>query len=334
MSRPIRVPTIPGSAEWRALRRTGVGASDLPIIVGDSPFSDPVTLFQEKLGYTADPIENASMEAGHWLEDLIARWYAETEHRKVRRVNALLRKREEPWMIATPDREVAGKRLLEVKVTDHPGAEWGTPGTDQVPDRVIEQVQWQAEVADVDVVDVAVFFTRTRRREVYTVGRDPAIVSELVAYGAEFWRCVQERTPPVPRGVGLRTLLRADEIEADAELTAYVRRYLAAKADIEAMEAERDAAKALIADRLDAVGGARGDDFRIHYRPRADSAVVAWQKVAAAYRDEIESKFETGEGIPREVTERLDRVVAELTSVRSGGRPLLINPVRAEQSAA
>lgn len=339
MSRPIRVRVVPGSAEWRELRRSGVGASDIPVITGDSRFGDVVTLYQEKLGYTADPVETDFMASGNWLEDLIARWYAEREGRKVRRPNALLRSRERPWMIATPDRAVAGYGLLEVKVTDHPGDRWGTPGTDQVPDDVREQTTWQAAVADVEVVDVAVFFTRTRRREVYTVGRDPALVDELIEYGAGFWHSVETRTPPEPTGRAVRALLRADEVEADEQLTAYVARYLAARDDLEAMEAEAEEAKRLIRDRLDEVGGARGDGFRIHYRPH-EVRRTAWEKVAREYDRIIDLFNEARAGNPEVTPEMLDdaikrwgQIETDLTRV-DHSRPLLIKQPKESRTHA
>jgi putative phage-type endonuclease len=318
--RPIRIPTVPGSPEWRALRRTGIGASDIAVITGDSRWGSISSLYQDKLGYAADPLVNPSMEAGQWLEDLIARWYAEKTGHRIRRINALLRSRAQDWMIATPDREVRGGRagLLEVKVTDQPGERWGEPGSDQVPDDVREQVTWQAAVADVEVVDIAVFFTRSRRRELYTVGRDPALVSELIDYGAAFWRSVQTRTPPEPVNRPVRHLLREDEIEADAELTALVESSLALRAELAAVESDQKQVDDQIRALLDQVGGARGPGFRIHYRPNADAHPVAWEKVAVAYRDLL---IEAGWPL-----DEIARVERELTETKRGARPLLIKP--------
>lgn len=315
-STPERTKLVQGSAAWHAWRRTGVGSSDISVLTGDAPWGDPVTLFQEKLGYAAPVLATASMEAGQWLEDLIAHWYAKKTERRVRVINYGLRSREHPFAIASPDRAVPGRGLLEVKIADHPGDAWGKPGTDQVPDRVVEQALWQAEVAGVEVVDVAVFFTRTRRREVYSVGHDPAIVTELLAFGADFWRCVETRTPPEPVERRLHLPLREDEIEADEELTSYTLRYLAAKDDLGEMEEELEAAKELLKMRLDQVGGARGDGFRIHYRPNADSTIVAWDRAAIAYRQRL-----VDAGVPEA---ELDQVIADLTSTKQGARPLVV----------
>jgi putative phage-type endonuclease len=337
---PLRIPVVPGSPEWRALRRTGVGASEIPIITGDSRFGDLASLYQDKLGYAADLVESPSMEAGHWLEDIVARWYAEKTGHKVRRLNALLRNRERPWMIATPDRVQPGRGLLEVKVTDAPGERWGRPGTDEVPDDVREQVQWQAAVAGVEVVDVAVFFTRTRRRERYTVGRDQTLIDELIEYGAAFWHSVQTRTPPEPVGRSPRALLRGDEIEADDELAAMVDLSLSLRAVVANAEADQKQVDDAIRTRLDAVGGARGEGFRVHYRPQKDREVVAWQKVAHEYDRIIAliSKHRRGNADigPEQIDEALDRwrsgrIETDLTSIRPGPRPLVITTPRASK---
>lgn len=333
MSRPIRVPTVPGSDHWRALRRTGVGASDVPIITGDSRFGDVASLYAEKLGYAADPVETDFMASGHWLEDLIARWWAKETGHPVRRLNALLRNRERPWMIATPDRSVPGVGLLEVKVTDHPGDRWGTPGTDQIPDDVLEQVQWQAAVADVETVDIAVFFTRTRRRERYTVGRDAVLIEELTDYGAAFWRCVETRTPPEPAGRAVRALLRDDEVEADAELTTLVQGARVIRDDLVRAEKSKDEIDALIKARLDRVGGARGDGFRVHYRPNADGTRTDWEAVARAYRAAMLAALDDPEMVAEE-TESLDQIGRDLTQVVPGARPLRLTFAKTKEVAA
>ena len=328
MARPARTPLVPGSPEWHAWRRTGVGSSDIPIITGDAPWrdADVVSLYQEKLGYTPARVASASMEAGQWLEDIIARWWADKTSRKVRRINAGLRSRDMSWAIASPDRAVAGGGLLEVKIADHPGDAWGKPESDQIPDHYFEQVQWQAFVADVEVVDVAVFFTRSRQRVPYRVGRDMGVIDELLEYGAAFWRCVQERTAPQPPTARVNLPLREDEIEADEELELLTVQLIEAEQDLAGRQSVVDELKSAIRERLSDVGGARGPGFRIHYRPQADRTITNWQAAAQAYRDLIEEygldvDFAT---FQRVLPKGLDGVLADLTSTKPGARPLLV----------
>ena len=316
-----RLPVTPGSKQWLEARRQGLGASEIAIVTGDSPWGDIASLYADKLGYAADLIESPAMSTGRRLEDVIARWYSDDTGRKVRRINALYRNRERPWMLATPDRQALDSRLVELKSTSVT-AGWGPDGSDQVPDHYLEQAQWQAAVTGAQVVDLAVFFFTTRRLQVHPIRRDQGLIDELIEYGAAFWRCVETRTPPDPVGRSPRALLRADEIEADAELTTLVTAALAIREDVALAERRQQDIDDAIRARLDAVGGARGDGFRIHYRPQKDRETVAWQKVAAAYRQHIEEEW--GAAWPDELTELLDRIQRDLTSTRQGPRPLLI----------
>jgi putative phage-type endonuclease len=324
--KPERTKLVQRSPEWHAWRRTGIGSSDIPVITGDAPWGDPVTIYQEKLGYTAAAVSTPHMDAGTWLEDIIARWWADEKRHRVRKVNYGLRSREHRFAIASPDRAVPGRGLLEVKVADHPGDSWGKPNTDQIPDHYFEQVQWQAAVAGVEVVDIAVFFTRTRRREPYTVLRDQSVIDELLEYGAAFWRHVEERTPPEPVARSLRLPLKADEIEADDEITELVQMLESAQ---RALDLEKDAVeqfKGQLKERLAEVGGARGNGFRIHYRPNADSTVTNWEAVARAYRELIETNgLDVNLPQLRALLPRgLDGIVEDLTSTKPGARPLLV----------
>lgn len=57
-----------GSNEWLIWRRQGIGASDAPIIMRQSPYSTPFELWQEKVGLTAGFAGNYATERGQRLE--------------------------------------------------------------------------------------------------------------------------------------------------------------------------------------------------------------------------------------------------------------------------
>lgn len=343
MARPERTPLEQGSPEWHAWRRTGVGSSDIPVITGDARYGDVATLYQEKLGYAAPRVETDFMAAGKRLEKVIANWYQEDTGHRVRRVNAGLRDRERRFMIASLDREasIGGKRRpLEIKTAAAPGDDWGKTSlehpSDIIPDYYLEQVQWQAAITGADVVELAVFFFSTRRWEPYRIGRDQGVIDELVEYGAAFWRCVQERRAPEPIERSLRLPLRADEIEADEDITELVLMLESAERALYLEQEAVDQFKGQLRERLADVGGARGDGFRVHYRHQADRTVTNWEAVARFYRDLIE---DTGLDVsPAELARRLPRgldgVIADLTSTKPGARPLMVKRSKEKTRAA
>lgn len=338
-----RTPLVQGSPEWHEWRRTGVGSSDIPVITGDAHYGDVATLYQEKLGYTATRVETDFMAAGKRLEKVIAGWYQEDTGHPVRTVNFGLRDRERRFMIASLDREatIVGKRRpLEIKTAAAPGDEWGKTSLDNpsdvIPDRYLEQVQWQAAVSGADVVDLAVFFFSTRRWEPYRIGRDQGVIDELVEYGAAFWRCVETRTAPEPVEHRLRLPLRADEIEADEALIELVELHDELHAEKDAAEASLAEVKAELRQKLDDVGGVRGPGFRVHYRHNADSTVTNWEAVAGAYRTRLELVASTlvAPSSRDDVVADLDDILADLTSLKPGARPLVVRRQKEKTRAA
>jgi predicted phage-related endonuclease len=61
-----------GSAEWLAARRELVTASDLPVLLGISPYKCEADLADEKRGLAPEQESSLRMRMGLALEDLIA----------------------------------------------------------------------------------------------------------------------------------------------------------------------------------------------------------------------------------------------------------------------
>ena len=57
------------TCEWKQFRRTHIGASDAPIIMGESPWSTPLKLYEQKIfGFELE--ENRYMSRGKELEPI------------------------------------------------------------------------------------------------------------------------------------------------------------------------------------------------------------------------------------------------------------------------
>lgn len=103
---------------WKALRSKYIGGSDAAAVVGLNPFSSPYSLWAEKTGKVPPFEGNLTTDVGTYLEEFVARKFAEISGKKVRRVNQSLINDRYPFAIANIDRDVVGEDSgLECKST-------------------------------------------------------------------------------------------------------------------------------------------------------------------------------------------------------------------------
>lgn len=181
-------------AEWLQARRAGVTASEIPVILGLSPWSSPFALFHEKTGTIASQPDQGVMERGRVLEPYIAGKFAERhpEFAVEGDGRQLYRHPERPSMMATPDRMLSPAwtadnsleafsqpytAVLECKVQDS-DEEWGDEGTSDIPAHYMAQVAWQMDVMGVDTAFVAALSIREWRIREYIVTHDESPVIE------------------------------------------------------------------------------------------------------------------------------------------------------------
>lgn len=180
------VDTSPGlSPRQLELRRGGVGASEIAVLVGLSRWSSPVAIWEAKVRGAAAAFTYPA-ELGLELEDPIARVWGRRNARELARVDTLVHPAM-PYALATPDRAVfvpgadfAGRlverdgvkvlencegaeRLLQVKSTNWRMRRfWGEPDTDQIPAEYLCQAHWEGAVAGLERVTFAVDFDKTQ----------------------------------------------------------------------------------------------------------------------------------------------------------------------------
>lgn len=283
----LAMPVRQGTPEWLAMRRTGIGSSDAPVIAGER--GSVLELWAEKSGLvepeTPDGDTARLFEWGHRLEPVVAEWYADTTGRQLQRVNQMLRHRDVSYAFASLDRKVVGeKRIVEIKTT-----RFGWTGGEEVPGAVQCQVQHQLWVTGYDVADVAVLTGGSEPR-VYEIGRDDALIADLAYLEAEFWHWVTDGIrPPVDGSENARRVLsklhpRNDGtmVPPTTEIDDVVAQWKAAKATVKEVEA----AEATLANTLRAlIGDADGIEGRVTWKRNADSTRTNWPAVAKAYRE-------------------------------------------------
>lgn len=181
-------------------RRTFIGGSDAPVILGLSSWKTRYELWQEKTG-EKEPDDLSEVERVRWgtiLEAVVAEEYMRRTGKRVRRVNQRQVSKDHPWMVAQIDRRIVGGGLLEIKTTDGAnGGEWGEEGTADIPTHYYAQVQHQLAVMRESFAEVAVLIGGNRMR-LYLVPRDEAFIADMITAESEFWMFVQSHVAPEP----------------------------------------------------------------------------------------------------------------------------------------
>lgn len=199
--------------EQREQRRRGIGSSDIPAIVGVSPYASAIDVYLDKLGLNE---ERATQETwcGDRAEAFIATLYEERSGNHVCPVDLTHAHPAHPWALATPDRwrdpggiveiKLVGARMLHLWAD---GVETAAGRWRGLPAHVEVQVQWQLEVCDVERADVAALLGGTDFR-IYPVERDRARGAELLEHGRRFWQeHVLARVPPPHTAEDARKML-------------------------------------------------------------------------------------------------------------------------------
>jgi putative phage-type endonuclease len=190
------IETFTTDQEWHAIRRSGIGGSDTAAVLGLSKWRTPLQVYYEKIG-EADPIvETEPMRWGKVLEPVLIQEYANKTGRVVNKPSGVIRLADHPHFIANLDGFTEDGRVLEIK-TARSADNWGDEGTDEVPTDYFLQVQHYMAVTGMQVTDIAVLIGGSDFR-IYEVEADPELHQMMLKQGAEFWKRVQEATPPDP----------------------------------------------------------------------------------------------------------------------------------------
>jgi putative phage-type endonuclease len=274
---PRKLPVRQGSPEWLEARRTHVTATDLPVLLGISPWKCEQDLADEKL--SGNGVESTlRMRVGSALEDLILAAYAEQTGRKARRVRGLWESSRVPWAAASPDATAAG-RLVELKWTGA-RARFGSG----LPEDVEAQVQWQLFVAESPECDVATLTVGEDDLRVFTVHADDGLQRHLVAIAADFRRRLAEGGPFAQSLDSIKRRHPADdgtEMTADPDLDAAMHALRAVRASVESLEADEKALKVAVQTRMADAAVLVGDGYRVTWRRTKDRTETDWKSLAA-----------------------------------------------------
>ena len=226
-------------------RKKGIGGSDAGAILGISPWKTPLQVYMDKVG-AADPIQdNDSMFWGRTLEPVIRQRYADVTNRKVVVPDTLITHPKFEFMIGNLDGITSDNRVLEVK-TARSAEGWGEPGSNEIPDSYMIQVQHYMLITAIPVADVAVLIGGSDFR-IYEVPAEPELMELMIEKETGFWSRVINRDPPEP--ITYQDMLlkygrtsKESRVQADAVAIAAVARLK----EIKAIAKEEDELKTVI----------------------------------------------------------------------------------------
>lgn len=283
------------AAEWRALRRQSIGASEIAAVLGISQYQDPMSVYLSKVE-GAEIEQTEAMEWGTRIEDYIRQKYAEKHLLKVVQPKSIFRIRGIP-MHACPDGIIWPKiatddvkKGLECKNVGWRMArnwEHGVPADYQL------QCQQSMHVLEIMQWDVAVLIGGQEYRE-YTIDYDAELGATLEEAATVFWdRFVSQKIPPMDlaglssMGEYIRKCLSKTDgniregTEAERGwLEDFVRARKGAKAVSEQMEEAGNNMRLVIGES----DGIRwGDKSKVTFKKQKGRATVDWETIARSH---------------------------------------------------
>ena len=279
-------------------RRHGVGASEVAAVLGLNEFRSALDVFMEKTGVVESTGEdpNEAAEWGNRLESEVARAYADKIGEPVTlRTSFTLTHPRFTWALATPDRIVTSadsRWLLEIKCRSWSTAKgFGTPGTDQVPDDVLCQAQWQMCVTGDLRCDIALLIDG-REFRIYRIERDLELHAQMLHQVGEFWRLhvLRDVPPPVVAkdNESIKLLfpknLRPMMPVVGPEGATLLDELRQARARFDSASEQKDAVEAAVKVFLGDYEGAEANGMRVTWKNNKDSLKTNWQAVAEVVR--------------------------------------------------
>lgn len=180
------------TAEQRQLRTQGIGSSDAAAILGMDPFRNAFAVWADKTGRDPGFEGNEATRRGNHLEAGVLNWAQEELGGIQFERNVFIKMKDRPLVVnldacfGDPKPNQGG--IVEAKTTNDPD-EWGIPGSDEVPERVLIQTHHAMLVSGYHRAYVPVLLPAFKRLEfrMYVVERNNALAEAISERCERFW---------------------------------------------------------------------------------------------------------------------------------------------------
>ena len=185
--------------KWLKERQCGIGGSDVGAILGVNKYKTPFEVYLEKTEPITEVKEQSeSAYFGDIFEDVVAKEFEKRTGKKVRRDRKHYKHKDYPFMVANIDRRVVGENaILECKTANqYLASDWKD---DEIPASYLLQVQHYLVVTGAEVGYIAVLIGGQKFiwKEVQ---RDEELIQMIIEAEKNFWKMVQDKTPPALDG--------------------------------------------------------------------------------------------------------------------------------------
>src|SRR3990167_1121296 len=297
------------TAKLKELRKGNIGASEVPALFGEHIKLTGTDLWL-KAAFGTDDVEltSSAIRIGEDFEKPLLGWAAKELNVEisVEPDDLFAVCEEHPILAATLDAKIKpfpSKEAIEAKTSSMDGDsggkdnEWGEPGTDQIPNRVILQCQSQILCHGLDRVYVSALLGRMGlRRELYKIERNDAIISAIIQRAEEFWEkyIITKLQPPESLyGLGcidvIKRIQRQPATWAEIDEALIFDWDAKRKARLEAEHAQDDALERMLTPLKDAEGVHLSDGRTLEYLPTTKS--ILDQKKFKAKQPELYEAF-------------------------------------------
>jgi putative phage-type endonuclease len=302
-------------------RRSGLGSTDSPAILGLSPWKSAHDVWQEKTGRGEAREVNLPMFLGTHLEKAIGELFTANTGIPVVRDEGFYRHPDGVLTCHIDFRTETGG-VVEAK-TSRSKKGWGPSFSDIVPRNYWTQVQHQMAVLGLDTVDLAVLFGHDEFR-IMRIARHDAFIDSLVQDMGKWWAdYVLTDTPPPPDGSDasgrwLRESYPTEQtgelVPATPEVQRLVEDLLVVRNTMASLQRSDEVIKQELMDIIKERPGMYGSNFKITWKQNKSSVKVNYPAVLDQLRSVVDKSI-------------IEHLVSANTEIRSGARPFIVEEI-------
>lgn len=295
--------------EWLELRHKYIGGSDAAAVVGMNSFVSSYALWAEKTGKVPGFKGNLATEVGTYMEEFVAKKFAQETGKKVRNCNLSWFNDQYPWAIANIDREIVGEDAgLEIKTTSELNLKKFKNG--DYPANYYVQIVHYLAVTGKKRWYLAVLIGN-REFKWFTIERDEEEIKALMEAEKEFKELVDTETPPSADGSystadALHTIypnstdmaIGIDSFERELD------NYFRLKAQQKELSETIDGIENRIKAHLGECAIGEGDRYKVSWKTQSRSSFDSKQFIKDHPEMDVSQYFKTTNLRPFRVTEK------------------------------